>query len=209
MIIKNVTDREFRRYGRIVDGIDFTELLEAMKNTPCPDDVAYVASVPELEATQTAKALGDEYFGEMPIDVGYCNGHNWTLNALEYHRNSELNIAATDTVLLLGDLRDISEDDTYPTSLVEAFFLPAGTAVELYATTLHYAPCSFGSKGFQVAIVLPKGTNSELIEKPEKPGQNKLLFARNKWLLAHEEAAIEGAHIGLTGENIKLSSIDT
>lgn len=204
MIIKNVKDSKFRKYGKVVDFIDCTELLELMKKTPCPEDVSYVASVPELEATRTAKVLKEQYFGRMPIDVGYCNGHNWTLNALEYHRDSELNIAATDAVLLLGDLRDISDEFTYDTSLVEAFYLPAGTAVELFATTLHYAPCSLGQDGFQVAIVLPKGTNSELKEKPEGTGQNKLLFATNKWLLAHEDAKIDGAHIGLTGVNLRL-----
>lgn len=205
MIIKDVRDSEFRKYGKVVDFIDCSELLQVMKKTPCPDDVSYVASVPELEATITAKVLGEQYFGGMPIDVGYCNGHNKTLNALEYHRDSELNIAATDAVLLLGDLRDISDDFTYDTSLVEAFHLPAGTAVELFATTLHYAPCSYGQNGFQVAIVLPKGTNGELADEPEKTGQNKLLFATNKWLLAHEEAKIDGAHIGLTGVNLKLN----
>jgi len=51
---------------------------------------------------------------------------------------------------------------------------------------------------------LPKGTNSELADKPEAVGTSKLLFATNKWLIAHEEAGIEGAFAGLKGENIKL-----
>lgn len=206
MLIRNVKDREFQRYGKLIDFIDCSDLLQALKQTPCPEEAAYVASVPELEATRTAKALGEQYYGGMPVDVGYCNGRNWALNALEYHRDSELNIAATDAVILLGDRRDITEEFTFGTSLVEAFLLPAGTAVELYATTLHYAPCSYGQNGFQVAIVLPKGTNSELIAKPEeRKGQNALLFATNKWLLAHKEAGIAGAYIGLSGENIHLN----
>ena len=36
--------------------------------------------------------------------------------------------------------KSIQEDFTYDTSKVEAFLVPAGTAVEIYATTLHYAP---------------------------------------------------------------------
>ena len=33
MKIKNVTDPEFRRYGRIVDGYDFTEMIKVMADT--------------------------------------------------------------------------------------------------------------------------------------------------------------------------------
>ena len=31
MEIKKVTDPSFRKYGRVVEGIDFTELVEAIK----------------------------------------------------------------------------------------------------------------------------------------------------------------------------------
>ena len=40
--------------------------------------------------------------------------------------------------------KDVEADHTYDTSKMEAFLVPAGTAVEVYATTLHYAPCSTG-----------------------------------------------------------------
>lgn len=63
------------------------------------------------------------------------------MNALEYHRSSELDIAQTDLILLLGMQQDIENGDIYDTSKVEAFLVPAGTGVELYATTLRYAPC--------------------------------------------------------------------
>jgi hypothetical protein len=205
MELKSVYDKAFKRYGTVLKDYDFTDLLEAMKITPSPDEVEYAASVTWLEATETAKLLKDNFFGGMPIEVGYCNGHNWTLNALEYHRDSELNIAATDAVLLVGDVHDITEDFTYDTKLVEAFFLPAGTGVQLYSTTLHYAPCSYGTDAFQVAIVLPRGTNYNLSGKPLPQGEDQLLFAVNKWLMAHEEAGIPGAYIGLIGENLKVS----
>ena len=42
------------------------------------------------------------------------------------------------------------------TALVKAFRLPAGVLVELYATTLHYAPSNLGDAGFRVTIVLPR-----------------------------------------------------
>ena len=69
-------------------------------------------------------------------------GDNHKLNGLEYHRSSEINIAVTDMILLLGSQQDVGTDFTYDTSKVEAFYVPAGTVVEMYATTLHYAPCT-------------------------------------------------------------------
>ena len=143
-------------------------------------------------------------FGGLPIQIGYCNGDNHRLNALEYHRSSEIDIAATDLILLLGRQQDIEEGDTYDTSKVEAFFVPAGTAVELYATTLHYAPCTAEKGGFRCAIVLPRGTNEDLPFEAAKEGENRLLTAVNKWLIAHEDAGIEGAFCGLRGENLEV-----
>lgn len=131
MEIKKVTDPEFRAYGQVVDGYDCKELLAAMEQTPLSEDVVYVASVKELEDLPVAEMMETNLFGQMPIQVGYCNGHNKKLNALEYHRNSEVNVAATDLVLLLGKQQDIKEDHTYDTSLVEAFLVPKGTVIEV------------------------------------------------------------------------------
>lgn len=33
---------------------------------------------------------------------------------------------------------------------------------------------------------------------------NRLLVAMNKWLIAHEDAQIEGAFCGLQGENVEV-----
>ncbi len=206
MKIKHVNDPDFRCYGRVITGYDMTGLLEKMLHTPLPEDVTYVASVPELEALPEAGMLADGLYGQMPIQIGYCNGHNRKLNALEYHRDSEVNLAVTGLVLLIGRQQDIAEDFTYDTSLVEAFFVPAGTLIEVYATTLHYAPCHTQDGGFRCVIVLPKGTNGEL-ERPVKAvsGEEKLLSARNKWLIGHSEGGLSGnAWIGLKGENISL-----
>ena len=103
-------------------------------------------------------------------------------------------------------LRSISID----TSSVEAFKVPAGTAVQLYETSLHYAPCQASkSEGFKVVIVLPRGTNTAFAEHKVIFEEDKLLRARNKWLLAHKESneAKDGAVIGLTGENIDIGNI--
>ena len=205
MEIKKVTDPSFRKYGRVVEGSDFTDLVEAIKKeTPLPDGVAYEPSIQALEVTQAAKDLQRRTYGELPIEVGYCNGHNYKLNAIEYHRSSEINVAATDAILIVGMQQDITEDFTYETAKMEAYLLEAGTAVELYATTLHYAPCSADENGFKVGIVLPAGTNYPLEEKHEG-WEDALIAAQNKWLIGHEEGGLDaGAHIGLVGKNLDV-----
>ena len=204
MKIQNVTDASFGKYGKVMTEFSFEQILKEMEHTPLPEDVVYVPSVETLEALPEAQDVSRKGFGGLPVQIGYCNGDNSRLNALEYHRSSEIDIAVTDLILLLGCQQDIEADDTYDTSKVEAFFVPAGTAVELYATTLHYAPCSVKANGFRCVIVLPKGTNEELPFKPAEEGENRLLTAVNKWLIAHEEAGIDGAFCGLRGENITV-----
>lgn len=204
MEIKKITDKAFRKYGRVVQGYDFGPLVEALKRTPDYDGVAYEPSVPELEATDTAVQLRKKTFGELPIQVGYCNGVNYKLNAAEYHRSSEINVAGTDAVLILGMQQDITDDFTYDTSKMEAFLVPEGTAVEIYATTLHYAPCSAGDGQFKVGIVLPAGTNYPLEEAHAK-WEDALITAKNKWLIGHAEGGLDaGAHIGLVGKNLDI-----
>lgn len=204
MKIQSVTDASFRKYGKVLEGYDFAPLLKEMKHTPVPEDVVYVPSVEELEALDVEKVLRNKGFGGLPIQIGYCNGHNKKLNAVEYHRNSEINVAVTDLVLLLGCQQDIEADFTYDTAKIEAFLVPAGTGIEVYATTLHYAPCHVNESGFQCVVVLPAGTNTALTFETGKTGEDSLMTAKNKWLIAHEDAAIAGAFNGLKGENIAI-----
>ena len=204
MTIYDVTDEKFKKYGRIVQNIDFSELVDAInEKTPLPDGVAYEPSVAVLEELPVYQELTKKTYGELAIEIGYCNGHNQKLNAVEYHRSSEINVGATDAILILGKVQDITPEHTYETSKMEAFLLPKGTAVEIYATSLHYAPCGVNGAGFQVTIVLPKGTNYPLT-KEHKGGEDDLITATNKWLIAHEEAKIEGAVNGLIGENLTV-----
>ena len=204
MKIQKVTDPAFRKYGQVLEGYDFTGLIKEMKHTPVPEDVIYVPSVEELEALDIMKDLQNKGYGGLPIQIGYCNGHNKKLNAVEYHRNSEINVAVTDLVLLIGHQQDIEPDHTYDTYKIEAFLVPAGTGIEVYATTLHYAPCHVNEGGFQCVVVLPKGTNTDLTFQTEKTGEDSLMTAKNKWLIAHEDAKIAGAFNGLKGENITI-----
>lgn len=208
MKINQLTNESFKQYGRIISGVDVSELLEVMKSTPLPEDVIYVPSVVELESLSVKNELETKTFGELPIQIGYCNGNNNMLNAVEYHRTSEINIAVTDLIVLVGMQQDIKADFTYETQNVEAFLVPAGCAVEFYATTLHFAPCNANDQGFRCAVVLPKGTNTELQEEIQPVGEDALLFANNKWLIAHEDASglIEsGAFVGLVGTNLNVN----
>lgn len=208
MKIQNVTDSAFATYGRVVDGYDYANLLEVLEiTTDAPADaVIYVPSDAALESTEAMKDLQVNCYGGMPIQIGYCNGTNSKLNCLEYHRDSEINVAADDIILLLATLTDVV-DGTIDSSKVQAFYAKKGTAVELYGTTLHYAPCS-AKRGehFRVAIVLPKGTNLEKPEITVKNTEDVRLFAANKWLIAHPDTseAKNGAYVGITGANIEL-----
>lgn len=204
MEIKKVTDASFRKYGRVISEFDFSEMVEKLAETPLPEGVVYEPSEKILEELPIREKLETAYYGELPIQIGYCNGHNHLLNAVEYHRSSEVDIAADDLILLLGSEQDITDDYTYDTSKIEAFLCPKGTGVELYATTLHYAPCSVGNNGFRCAIVLPKDTNLPL-DKKHAGYEDALITAKNKWLIGHAEGGLDaGAHIGLIGENISV-----
>lgn len=211
MQILSVTSPEFKKYGRVVTNVDFTPLVEELKKTPLPEGVAYEPSVESLEDLPVRATISDVCYGEMPIQIGYCNGHNEMLNALEYHRSSEINVAATDAILILGLLTEVEDDFTYDTAKCKAFLLPAGMAVEVYATTLHYAPCGVDNKGFQVGIILPRGTNYplEVAHKKFDGGkvdEDMLITATNKWLIGHAEGGLdEGSFIGLKGVNLNVN----
>lgn len=205
MKIYDVTDECFRKYGKVVKNIDFSSLVEAMKQTPVPEDVVYEPRIEAFMELPLAEEIRRVFYGELPIQIGYCNGYNTKLNAVEYHRSSEINVAATDAVLLLGLESEVEGDFTYDTAKMEAFKVPAGTAVELYATTLHYAPCHVDEGGFQVSVILPEGTNYPL-DGTHAGGEDALLAAKNKWLIGHAEGGLpEGSFLGLKGKNLDIT----
>ncbi|MCI8624448.1 MAG: DUF4867 family protein [Provencibacterium sp.] len=209
LALESVFSESFRSYGQVVSGYDFVPLLAALREkTPLPETgVVYLPSEPALEELPVYGELANRYYGGMPIQLGYCNGVNDTLGCLEYHRDSEVDIAADDCILLLARQEEIAEGKL-DTAKVRAFLLPAGTGVELYATTLHYAPCGrTPESGFRVVIVLPRGTNTGKPAIQEGNLEDRWLFACNKWLLAHAEApeAGQGAYVGLTGENLHIT----
>lgn len=210
MVIRSVFDPEFAPYGKVVTGLEqeANTLLETLRAiSPKPEDgTIYEPSDARLESLPAAQVLCRQVYGGMPIQLGYCNGSNTRLNCLEYHRDSEINIPADDMIFLVARQQEAVEGKL-DTSLVQAFATPAGTVVELYATTLHYAPCNAkAGEGFRVLVVLPRGTNTEKPAVEPKNWEDRLLWACNKWLLAHPDSneAAQGAFVGLSGENIDL-----
>ncbi len=214
MRIKSVFSHSFEKYGKVLSGYDVKDLLAKLEETTDKPEGAtiYEPGDAGLEALPIAKEFSTNAYGGMPVQVGYCNGNNTKLNCLEYHRGSELNIPANDMVLLLAPLQSV-KNGKLNTSAVEAFYVPKGTVVEVYETTLHYAPCNavkngeVSKEGFRVIIVLPKDTNTAKPELSEKNLEDKLLWAKNKWLIAHPDSseAKAGAFVGLTGINIDIS----
>ena len=167
-----------------------------------------MASQPELEALPIAAQLASNAYGGMPIQLGWCNGHNTKLNCLEYHRDSEINCGTADFILLVAREDDIA-GGVLDTDRVRAFRVPRGVVVEVYATTLHYAPCSASrGEGFRVLVALPRGTNGAKPEMTPINDEDKLLWACNKWLLAHAESAeaAQGAVVALKGANIDIEA---
>ncbi len=211
MKIESVFDPDFAAYGRVVSGMEDTvaEILEGLQKTPLPDGTDYVPEEPILQELPAAVEVSEHLYGGMPVQLGWCNGHNTKLNCLEYHRDSEFNLGTEDFILLIAKQDEIV-DGVLDTAKVRAFKAPAGTLVEVYATTLHYAPCHCDpEKGFRVMVALPALTNTDKPNIQVKGGDDSQLWARNKWLLAHPESgqAKSGAYVGLTGENIDIASI--
>ncbi len=214
VVIKDVSDPCFASYGRVVKGYDVSEVCAWMKeHTEIPGEGnVYHASVGELEAFPLRQQFEAAVYGGMPVQIGYCVGRNTTYNGFEYHKGSELNIAVNGFMLVLAHTWQI-RDNTITPDDAQVFYVPEGTVIEMYQTTLHLSPCRICDEGFRCVVVLPKGTNTPLDEaekiqreRSEDP-ESVLLLQRNKWVLSHPDRKPlmeQGAHPGLLGENREL-----
>ncbi len=200
----DVSDDEFAPFGRILKNMDAGEIIEVAKKIPNPEGNGsmYKPSLEDFEFLDIASKIENECFGTLPTQVGYCWGHSNFLNATEWHTSSEINIAVTPLVLILGHIWDIV-DGKIDSSKFKAFYLPAGTVVEVYSTSLHFCPCEVNENGFGCVVALPTGTNTDLTVKTEDP----MLFRKNKWIIAHvENEALKnkGVVAGITGTNYEI-----
>ena len=212
--IYDINSDKFKTYGRIIKGLDVSELVDYMnKYTNIPESGnIYIPSNKALEALEVKKDIEEVIYGGMPIQIGYCNGRNSTYNGFEYHKGSEINIAVSDFMLVLSHIWNI-KDNTIRKEDAEVFYIPKGTILEMYQTTLHLSPCKTHDEGFRCIVILPRGTNTALTLN-EKDRRNKcideesiLLLQRNKWVLAHPERKPlidQGAHPGFISENKEL-----
>lgn len=204
----SVYDAAFRPFGRVID-FEADELIQkSMEVCPMPEKgTRYEKSIAALEEVKGGDSVRRVLRGEGDTEIGCCWGYNSFLNGLEYHRASEHNIAATDLVLLLAP-QQAMEGFELDARHVHAFFVPAGTTIEVYATSMHYAPCQVSDAGFICLVVLPRGTNGPLKDPaPADDGDGRLLTARDKWLICHNEnkSAIDrGVYPGIHGINYEV-----
>lgn len=211
MKIYSVNDPEFKPYGRVVTGLEAAkaEILQALATTPLPEATDYVAEEPVLQGLPAMVEVSEHLFGGMPVQLGWCNGHNTKLNCLEYHRASEFNLGARDFILLVAHRWEI-EDGKLDTACVKAFRVPAGKVVEVFNTTLHYTPCMVDEGGFQVMVALPAGTNGprpEAAADMPATGDSYCYWKADKWVLCHADSpkAAEGGYVGLIGKNLDIA----
>lgn len=200
MKIYTIDNKRFLQYGRQIENPYYEIFKERAKEIAVPETGSvYRASEPMFEIEQTMSYY-TQVFGGMDIQIGYCYGFNDRLNALEWHKNSEMCVALSDMVLLLGDVREM-RNGKYDSKKLKAFLLKAGESVELYATTLHFCPIHLKNESFKNVVILPRGTNTPLKEMP----MDKRLISKNKWLIIHPEFTKQvelGREIGIVGKNI-------
>lgn len=200
MKVYSIHDKQFKNYGEVVDCPFFNLFEKEANDIPVPETgCSYMASVPAFE-TADATAYYNKHFGDMDAQIGYCWGRNDVLNALEWHKSSEVHCALEDMILLLGDKREM-KNGVFNTKKIKAFLVKKGESVEIYQTTLHFCPSMPDGKVFKNVVILPRGTNTPLTVECE----DKKLVARNKWLICHPESKKHvdmGRAIGITGENI-------
>ena len=223
--IFSVYDDEFSSFGMVHSGYDVSELIKYMEeHTDIPSEGnVYVPSEEPMELSRIAKTIQSVIYGGMPIQIGYCNGRNSTYNGFEYHKCSEINVAVTDMMLVLGHSCDINNCH-YKNEDATVFFVPKGTMIEMYQTTLHLSPLKVCDEGFKAVVILAEGTNTPLSPKEKRERDNiinsianrnredqdmetELLLARNKWVIAHPDRKPlidQGAYPGVIGENKEL-----
>jgi hypothetical protein len=207
-VIYELEHESFRKYGQVHQSKSFDQLFKYLtENTLIPKEGnLYIANDDQLSKIMCDHHLINDIFGGMPLQFGYVNGHNTKLNALEYHKSSEVIVCASPVVLLLAHY-DQMVDDYIDESSIQAFFCSAGTVIELFAMTLHFSPCKVEDEGFKCGIILPLGTNTEFMQAQSQTKDAKYLFKTNKWLYVHPDhhALIkQGAKIGIKGKNIEI-----
>jgi hypothetical protein len=215
--IQRLDSSRFGKYGRLIDTVDASSLVakaDALTSVPAEGN-RYVADEPQLHDDSACSGFGT-LFGDMPLEIGYCNGNNRSMNGMEYHQSPELFVAVTDCVQFLCLPEHLHGFETVESKEAEAFYFPKGTVALIDAKVMHLAPCAVHSDGFKSVIVLPKGTNEPLSENGKLSKaqcgdpESRLLFKTNKWMIAHRSQTHlirQGVPAGLLGENRTITPV--
>ena len=207
LTIMSVEDPEFASYGCVHRTVKLPEMKKFLYGVDRTEAECYVPSEPALESLDEAKQFTEDMFGQVPCQIGWYYGSGHKLNAVEYHKCSEILYEYEPCVVIVGHLWDIRNDELDAKDM-KLFFVPADTCVELYATTLHYAPVMAGKACVMQIVAQSKGTNTPLLTPAEgNEPENRYLLQRNKWVLCHPEAKEDlgpAAFVGIKGENIMV-----
>ncbi len=195
--IFEIKNKRFCPYGRLLKSYDISELEQfAKEHIAVPKEgSSYTVSIPKMEKLSVIQSIFKDVYAGMEAQAGVCTGQNKQLTGIEFHQGSETIIALKDCVLILGKKQDM-KGETYEGTLTECFFIEKGQIVELYDTTLHYAPCNTEDY-FMTIVILLKGTNEPL------ENAKGLVTKKNKWFITHPsiEAKVKaGCVVGLLGE---------
>ncbi len=197
--IQELNCSTFKDYGQIIH-IDMKEAIEYAEKYQ--NIKAYDMSISDLENLSCIQELMKDIYGYLDVMAGIVTGENDVLNGLEYHQCSETIVAITDYILVVGKRQDMN-DYEYDINQCELFYVPKGTTIELYATTLHYTPITVKNR-FKTICLLLKGTG----ESYERIG---ILKKCNKWFIAHKENIEKvslGDYPGLKGKMIKIRKVE-
>lgn len=207
--IFDIYSKEFKRFGKVSD-LDCSEIIDYLiRETEIPQEGNFYTPIDKnMEEFQVFKEAYNKNYGLIDVEIGYCNGQSTHLNGLEYHKTNEFNIGATDMVIFLAMVQDMN-GNYIDTKDARAFFLGKGEVVELYQTSMHYAPCKVHVSGFKCGVILSRSTNvlTNIVDIKAE-GEHRLLFKQNTWLVVHpdfKEFVDMGAFPGITGENTKIN----
>ena len=199
-------DKEFRRYGQVIDKHDFIKAKKYVdeKIEIDQDRIVYEPSNEHLESLKAYVEFENEIFGGMAIQMGICYGKNRRINMLEYHKSSEVFIAITPCVIFFGTQENMN-NNTYDSENLTGVFLNKYEAIEIFGSVIHTAPLHVLDEGFKGIPIIIKGSNVAYDNNASKDGENLISFGRNKWAIVHEDFENKrGRYVGLVGENKEI-----
>ena len=212
LFIESVFSPSFTNYGKILELNCSKDLISKLeKDTSIPDKGnVYIPYIREWEDSKIFNEISP-HFNE-DIEIGYCNGQNTELNALEWHSCNEINIYSTPVVLFLAKLKNLDNNFKLDSKKVKTFYVPKNTAILLYNSTLHFAPCKVEKDGFKAIIILSNLTNTELennkVNFTVDKKYEQFLFKNNKFIICHKDATSltkQSVKPNIIGTNLKLT----